>query len=1310
LTSSAKEALRKTVRGLREALLAELHDAMEREYRLSVDASSAGLPEPQRERRRRFESWIEEQVRTLPAKQRKTAKQRAAAADRFRREAETEAAYTLLHRVVLLRHIEAFGLSRPPVVTGGQKSAGYREFRDFAPALCHDEEDDTEGFAALFDMLCGELALDLAGLFGDVGVARLIPIPGTTLRAVVEAFDDPAMEGAWTDDTTLGWVYQFWNDPAREALDAKLNDGGKVAPHEIASKTQLFTERYMVEWLLQNSLGQMWLCMCEKNGWTADAGSVLDELDQRRADWRTKREAGEVALDALMPIAPGLEGHWKYWVPQPLVPDAIDKAPDSIRDLTVLDPACGSGHFLVIAFDLLAALYREEAQHRDEKWSDWEIAESIVEKNLHGVDIDPRCVQIAAAALWLKAKTFATDARPKWCNLVATAFALRDLSDDEISELAQAGHISDASVGSLLNVLADLDHLGSLLRINEALDEHLELRDEHRATFLSALAKLLSAHAAADHGIVDGDERGSGGRFLHLLQDMEGEYVVVVGNPPYLGTNRIDDGDYVRKRSPRGKADLYAAFLERGLELTGLGGTSALLTMRNWMFIKQYSELREWLLENFDLRALGDIAVGGFDDVPNDILSVAISVFRKAAPSDAVSIAIQPSPPSENAYDRQRTSRKRAAVSCQVGRHEFETKGLSAIAGRPIVYPWSRSYLARYLALPKVGEVAETKKGLITSDDVRFLRVPHEVSAQKVSLHQYQVASGSQPSPGSWVPYVKGAEGRAWFEPLLHVLRWCNRGLEVRACNEGASGGRILNEDWYFKEGIAFSMIGAEFSARLHRFVGIFGNKGSSVFPAELARVVCSLNTSEARAVMRALNPGIGFELSDVARVPIFPVAEAKFVVDVVREAFDVAEAGREASVEFRRPGPSPWRSAQEWAQRAVDRPDGEAVPQYNPEYDDEPATDHLSFAVGVALGRFGANGEGILAEAPGSALPDGILFLSAATGQDSLATAAAAVIAEAWASHGPAIDATKSLADYLRTDFFPRVHKGMYENRPIYFPLSSAKKSFVAYVSIHRWTTSTLDQLRAEHLIPEQRRLEGEVEDLRMERGATDKKVAREARRRLDQVTGWLEELTAFIDQVTEIAERGAPPTDPKCPLREVDARFEMDLDDGVMINSAALWPLLHPQWKDPKKWWKELCLSKGRKDYDWAHLARRYFPTRVDEKCEQDPSLAVAHGCFWRLHPAKAYQWELRLQDEIAPDFTIDEAGSDEARAEFLADHAEEADAILAKEIQRRKRNAKKADNVVDMAKATLDDERKSTKPKSKRRKQSKEADGTQ
>jgi hypothetical protein len=134
------------------------------------------------------------------------------------------------------------------------------------------------------------------------------------------------------------------------------------------------------------------------------------------------------------------------------------------------------------------------------------------------------------------------------------------------------------------------------------------------------------------------------------------------------------------------------------------------------------------------------------------------------------------------------------------------------------------------------------------------------------------------------------------------------------------------------------------------------------------------------------------------------------------------------------------------------------------------------------------------------------------------------------------------------------------------------------------------------------------------------------------------------------------------------------MDLDDGVMINSAALWPLLAPQWSDPKKWWKQLCLAEGKKDYDWAHLARRYFPSRVDEKCKKDPSLAVAHGCFWRCHPAKAYAWELRLQDEIRSDFTIDEPGSNEARAAYLREHAADAEAVREKERVRRQRKAAK------------------------------------
>ena len=200
------------------------------------------------------------------------------------------------------------------------------------------------------------------------------------------------------------------------------------------------------------------------------------------------------------------------------------------------------------------------------------------------------------------------------------------------------------------------------------------------------------------------------------------------------------------------------------------------------------------------------------------------------------------------------------------------------------------------------------------------------------------------------------------------------------------------------------------------------------------------------------------------------------------------------------------------------------------------------------------------------------------------------------------------------------------------------------------------------------------EIADLLEARNVGDRASRTQAERRYNDVKGFHGELADFIAKVTECAERGAPPPDGKTPPREADTRFRMNLDDGVMINSAALWPLLEPQWTDPKKWWKELCLAKGRQDYDWSHLAARYFPTRVDEKCREDPSLGVAHGCFWKYHPAKAYQWELRLRDEIAPDFTLDEADSDERRAAFERDHPEEVAALVADEHRRRERNRKK------------------------------------
>ncbi|MEO7032444.1 MAG: SAM-dependent methyltransferase, partial [Polyangiaceae bacterium] len=366
---------------------------------------------------------------------------------------------------------------------------------------------------------------------------------------------------------------------------------------------------------------------------------------------------------------------------------------------------------------------------------------------------------------------------------------------------------------------------------------------------------------------------------------------------------------------------------------------------------------------------------------------------------------------------------------------------------------------------------------------------------------------------------------------------------------------------------------------------------------------------------------------------------------------------------------------AQQWAQIAVDRPEGAALPDYQPAFEEPSSEALVSFAFGIALGRFDRDGNGILDADAQRGIPNGILFLSVnESSEEPLGVwdEACHELRQAWNEHPVAVGALGGLNKYLRTQFFD-YHKKLYENRPIYFPLSSAKKSFVAFVSIHRWADDTLNVLLADHLLPAKRRLDGELSDLRTARATgTDKG---RAEKRFTEVQKLLEELNDFIAKVTQIAEQGPPPADEKTVAREVDARFALDLDDGVMVNSAALWPLLEPQWKDPKKWWKELANAQGKKDYDWAHLAARYFPTRARQKCHDDPSLAVAQHCFWELHPAKAYAWELRLQQEIRPEFTIDEPGSDQARTTFLAEHAAEARELLAKELKRREKKHSKA-----------------------------------
>jgi hypothetical protein len=705
------------------------------------------------------------------------------------------------------------------------------------------------------------------------------------------------------------------------------------------------------------------------------------------------------------------------------------------------------------------------------------------------------------------------------------------------------------------------------------------------------------------------------------------------------------------------------------------------------------------LIENYDLRLLVDLESGAFQEVSaaQVILSVAMSIFRKMNPSDEKSIAFRPTP--NDLKSEGNIARKLAALLSQVNGYEFKTQNFNVIKEKPLIYWWDDAFLKLYAETPKLGDETDVCKGIDTGINSRFLREPWEIDKTKMLLSIGQNDLPLDKHIYKWVPYIKGAEGKAWYEPLSSLVCWKNLGLEIQVRATFSSGTTIRNPKSFFQIGTAFSTIGSGFNARSHRFRSIIDAGGSSVFPNNVLDSTCLLNSQVIKEIASALNPTVNFKNGDVNRLPLFPIESADEIFRELEKAFSEHEAGRETSVEFISPRPSPWRTAQTWAQTAVDRPAGTPLPPYHPEYDPPTAQDFISYAVGLALGRFGRpsspqppsprTGEGGAREfaplslngrgAGGEGLP--ILYLSAYSQDlpeigDSLTHPAAAPIHHAWAEHGSQIT-KKTLREWLRQDYFKEDHLKRYDQRPIYFPISSTKKNFVAIIPIHQWTDNTLQTLLADHLLPDQTHLIGEINDLMAARNQPDTKASAAAEKRYSELCKFQEELQDLISKVQAIAERGAPPTKSSDPNREVDATFKMDLDDGVMINSAALWTLLEPQWTKPKTWWSELSTAQNKKDYDWSHLAARYFPQRVDEKCQKDPSLAVAHSVFWKYHPAKAYEWELRLQDEISPDFHIEEPDSQSLRDEFIKGNPELVLDLRQKEQKRRERKKNKEED---------------------------------
>ena len=1108
----------------------------------------------------------------------------------------------------------------------------------------------------------GELAKEVRVLFDPDNLAsRLFPRP-KVLRQVIERLNSEELKEAWKpgNEETIGWVYQFFKEPDLEIFRGKA--AMQVPPHLVGARTQNFTPRWVVRFLVENSIGRLWLEM---------------HPDSRLAD----------RLGYLVPPFPHKRGL------------RLRRA----SEISLLDPAAGTMHFGLVAFELFAEMYREELENQGRQgWpakasitSVDEIPAAILRNNLFGIDVDLRAVQLGALALYIRSKSLNPGASLPEPNLACAdvTYLTPELLESYLEEAGLNRPVYTRILKAVFAHLQQSVQTGSLLRLEQDIQSLIEKERQAAMKDLTlfpdvdrfgdalvggprfwellanqirkAMDDITTRYGREGRSTFYADQAARGFKLLEFLMR---RYDVVATNPPYLDSRDYNPAlkKFLNTNYRDANRNLYAAMIQRSLELLEPGGRLAMLAGQSFMFISSFERLREHLLGNVAIETLVQFDYGLFKARVDTAAFVLRREPEETGRGNSVGVYFRlvKAPDAEakrRAFEEALERRRRGESDPRV--YEYRQGDFAAIPGSPWVY-WITPGLRRlFLNNQKLGELAAGIHGTATYDNFRFLRYWWEVKGSSVrrdfsSWDQYQR------EPADYVPYMKGGSFRRWYGNQEYLLQLLSGGRALEAFLESKRD-KIRGIDVIFRRGVTWTDLTAgRFSARLSPGGFIFDVSGSSAFPPDVELVLGIMNSTLAQYALKILNPTVHVQVGDLARLPV-PRRSSDLLRNLVNEAVKLARTdSEEDEITYDFIAPPAWPSGAEAAaerhrrlaeiereideevyrlyeicdedRRAIeaelaaptaaadenddgDNGDGEAEADEGvPLTQEELAQRWIGYAVGIALGRFqpgvaGALGCGrfsseIAARLRGFTDTDGLMVLEEGH-PDDLARRVLDILRTIYGDEeaervvrtatGSAAPLREAVESYLLGPFW-RDHVKRYRKRPIYWLIQSPKKSYSLYLFHERATPDTLPTIRGN------RYLGGRLNRLRQEQSALAETIARGnlgARRRAGLIAEEIEELEEF-DRRLEAVTR-VPAADKHG--RPVTVRWEPELDDGVLINAAPLHELL-PSWREvnPKKVWEEL--EGGA--YDWSKTAMRYWPQRVLAKCKENKSFAIAHG----------------------------------------------------------------------------------------------------
>ena len=1018
-----------------------------------------------------------------------------------------------------------------------------------------------EVYRELILAVCRSYHQLLPTLFEGLDDASELLLPDDLLSdgSIAGGFRSQISDSDCEDVEIIGWLYQFYISEKKDQVIGKV-----VKSEDIPAATQLFTPNWIVKYMVQNSLGAQWLATYPASALKGQMEYYIEPAEQTD---EVKAQLAAITPEALNP-----------------------------EELTLIDPACGSGHILVEAYELFKAIYLERGYQQRE------IPQLILEKNLFGLDIDERAAQLTSFALMMKGR--ADDRRLFERGVELNVMALVDSTGFDAVGLADAVNLPD--YGLKLSDLSELKRLfehatsfGSLIQVPEGLDTKLPI--------LKKISEAKHQNLLASKALNQLDLLAKQATLLSA------KYHVVAANPPYLGRKWMSP---LLKKWYQGcwencNSDLYAGFLHRSLDLLHPKGYASLVTMDSWMFAPAYQEFRLETLKLFSVPSLIHLGPGAFPSISGEVVSTQASLLRHLPGGQFKPLFI-------DCTEVKTSHEKEAKFQSGMDRHSrFKQSEFTLIEGGNLAYWLTAKALRLLVESPSLKVVGKPRSGLTTGDNPKYLRKWFEITGFNCSITEEEYPSGTY---DKWVPLNGGSDFRRWYGSNEDVIYWENHGLAIKQ-NPAAT---MANREYQFRSGATWSKISSDQLGVRRTSPGfVFSAVGLKSFPPEnmLSYVTAFLNSKVASKFIRVFAPNLTVLSGDVARLP-FLVANKKQIDEVesrlvalTQQDWDSYERswdfqslpllrcptdttlGLECSytvwTRLNIQATSEMKRLEEENNRLFidayglqdeltpDVPIEQITLTVNPSYrysgkiskeellsrfKRDSMAELLSYAVGCMMGRYSLDKPGLINANSGiegfdpsksttfAADTDAIIpVLDGEWFEDDIVVRSRDFLRVAF----PGTNLTdnlrfleqslgKDICKYFCTDFY-KDHLQTYKKRPIYWLVQSPKKSFACLIYLHRYNKDTLNLVLNNYLQPYIKKLKARLPQLGLDQLNDDlpAKDRAAARKEGDKISNALRECQDW--------EREA-----LLPLAQ--QRIELDLDDGVKVNYLKLQDVLAP------------------------------------------------------------------------------------------------------------------------------------------------------